>query len=133
METDIIAKVGEMLSPVLDYLANTIAENAGTLVVIWLLIGAVKRVFPDLHGHQWYAKVQPALPFVLGIVAVFIPGWLDDPEIATVGAKVKHGITLGGIAMGGHQGWKVFKGKDARLEASRTEPAPADPPPAEGS
>src|SRR5687768_11999458 len=93
-------------APIATYVAETAAENAGTLVAIWLLLTLVGRLAPELKAHHWYARIEPALPFALGVAAVFIPGWIDDPELVGVGAKIKHGITLGGLAMGLHKLWR---------------------------
>lgn len=102
------------------YVEATLAENAASLVSIWFLLTLVAKLAPNVRNHPWYARVETVLPFALGVAAAFIPGWIDGLEEAVVGEKIKHGITLGGLAMGGFKIWRqTILGKDERIEAAK--------------
>lgn len=102
-------------------------ENLYLMGGVWVLLDALKRLFPKLSGNPVFVRVSPLLPLVLCCAGVWIPGVAEVGTAA--GERILVGLILGyTVAHTNKIVMQGVMGRDARLQTGKPEDAAAEAP-----
>jgi hypothetical protein len=93
-----------------EYLTRT--EHLLIVCAVWVSIGTVNRVFPDLTENPTWARLLPIIPLIFCSAVVWVPGAVEGKPLT----RIMLGLVLGAMAAHGH---KILKqsifGNDRRI------------------
>jgi len=68
-------------------------ENLAVVVGVWVLLQSIAKAMPKLSANSLWARIQPLLPLVLCVAALWIPGAAQ--EGMSIADKLWLGLLMG--------------------------------------